>query len=390
VINRVFIIVLDSFGIGELPDAAEYGDAGSNTLLSISKSPKFNAPNLRRLGLFNIDSVTAGEPCPNPEGCFARMDELSKGKDTTIGHWEIAGIISEKPLPTFPHGFPEAVIEKFEQATGRKVLCNKTYSGTEVIEKYGLEHVETGALIVYTSADSVFQIAAHEEVVPLEQLYEYCRIARNIMVGEYGVGRIIARPFIGKYPDFKRTSNRHDFSLPPPKTTMLDLLAANGYETLGVGKINDIFAGRGISWTVRIQNNTDGMIKTIELQDRDFKGLCFVNLVDFDMLYGHRNDIDGYANAITEVDAQLGEFMGRMKPEDVLIVTADHGCDPATVSTDHSREYVPMLISGAQLKQGINLGTRTSHADIAATVLDIFGVYRSEISGESFKNEVLK
>jgi len=386
--KRVFIIVLDSFGIGELPDAAAYGDAGSNTLLSISQSQKFHAPNLRRLGLMNIDGVTAGERQLAPEGCFARLNEKSKGKDTTIGHWEISGIVSEKPLPTFPHGFPDEVIKKFEQATGRKTLCNRAYSGTEVIEKYGREHVETGALIVYTSADSVFQIAAHEEVVPLEQLYEYCRMARGIMQGEYGVGRIIARPFIGAYPDFKRTSNRHDFSLAPPATTMLDLLAASGFETLGVGKINDIFAGKGISWSTRIQNNRDGMEKTIALQARDFNGLCFVNLVDFDMLYGHRNDVDGYANAISETDVQIGEFIGNMKPDDVLIITADHGCDPATESTDHSREYVPMLMIGGSLKKGVNLGTRDSYADIAATVLDMFGVDGKGISGKSFLPDV--
>jgi len=386
--KRVFIIVLDSFGIGELPDAAAYGDAGSNTLLSISQSHKFYAPNLRRLGLMNIDGVAAGERQLAPEGCFARLNEKSKGKDTTIGHWEISGIVSEKPLPTFPHGFPDEVIKKFEQATGRKTLCNRAYSGTEVIEKYGREHVETGALIVYTSADSVFQIAAHEEVVPLEQLYEYCRMARGIMQGEYGVGRIIARPFIGAYPDFKRTSNRHDFSLAPPATTMLDLLAASGFETLGVGKINDIFAGKGISWSTRIQNNRDGMEKTIALQSRDFNGLCFVNLVDFDMLYGHRNDVDGYANAISETDVQIGEFIGNMKPDDVLIITADHGCDPATESTDHSREYVPMLMIGGSLKKGVNLGTRDSYADIAATVLDMFGVDGKGISGKSFLPDV--
>ena len=387
-LKRVFIIVLDSFGIGELPDAADYGDVGSNTLLSISKSSKFHIPNLRRLGLLNIDGVTAGPPAPAPVGNFARMIEMSKGKDTTIGHWEMAGIISESPLPTFPDGFPREVIEKLEKATGRKILCNMPYSGTEVIAKYGQEHVQTGALIVYTSADSVLQIAAHEEVVPLEQLYAYCQMAREIMAGEFGVGRIIARPFVGEYPDFKRTPNRHDFSLAPPKTTMLDLLAANGYETLGVGKINDIFAGKSISWTTRIQNNRDGMIKTIELQDRDFNGLCFVNLVDFDMLYGHRNDVDGYANALTEVDVQIGEFVKNMKPEDVLIVTADHGCDPSTGSTDHSREYVPMLMVGEQLKKGINLGTRKTFSDIAATVLDIFGV-ENTLPGESVLDKIL-
>ncbi|NLX92788.1 MAG: phosphopentomutase [Clostridiales bacterium] len=387
-LKRVFIIVLDSFGIGELPDAADYGDVGSNTLLSISKSPKFHIPNLRRLGLLNIDGVTAGTPASTPEGCFARMNEMSRGKDTTIGHWEMSGIISEKPLPTFPHGFPDEVIEKLEKTTGRKALCNRPYSGTEVIAKYGQEHVQTGALIVYTSADSVLQIAAHEDVVPLELLYEYCQMARDIMTGEFGVGRIIARPFIGDFPNFKRTPNRHDFSLAPPKTTMLDLLMAKGFETLGVGKINDIFAGKSISWTTRTQNNRDGMEKTIELQDRDFNGLCFVNLVDFDMLFGHRNDVDGYANAMSEVDVQLGEFMDKMKQEDVLIVTADHGCDPATESTDHSREYVPMLIYGKQLKKGVNLGTRKTFSDIAATVLGIFGV-ENTLPGESVLGKIL-
>lgn len=388
-INRLFIIVLDSFGAGELPDAAEYGDAGSNTLLSVSKSPKFHAPNLRRLGLFNMDGITAGVPANEPEGCFARMNERSKGKDTTIGHWEIAGIFSEKSLPTFPHGFPDEVIKAFEKATGRKALCNKPYSGTQVIEKYGLEHVQTGSLIVYTSADSVFQIAAHEDVVPLVQLYDICQKARDIMVGEFGVGRIIARPFIGEYPNYKRTPNRHDFSLQPPKTTMLDLLAAKGFETLGVGKINDIFAGKSISWATRTTSNRDGMEKTIELLNRDFNGLCFVNLVDFDMIFGHRNDVDGYANAISEVDIQLGEFMRGMQAQDVLIVTADHGCDPATASTDHSREYVPMLIYGKSLKKGVNLGTRKTYSDIAATVLDIFGVENS-LPGESVWGAIAK
>lgn len=386
-LKRVFIIVLDSFGVGELPDAADYGDTGSNTLLSVSKSHKFHIPNLRRLGLLNIDGVTAGTPSSAPEGCFARMNELSKGKDTTIGHWEIAGIISEKPLPTFPDGFPDQVIKAFEKATGRRTLCNQAYSGTEVIAKYGQEHIKTGALIVYTSADSVFQIAAHEDVVPLEQQYEYCQMARDIMTGEFGVGRIIARPFIGAYPNFKRTPNRHDFSLAPPKTTMLDLLAAKGFETLGVGKIYDIFAGKSVSWTSRTKNNRDGMEKTIELLDRDFNGLCFVNLVDFDMLYGHRNDVDGYANAISEVDVQVGEFMSKMKPGDVLIITADHGCDPATASTDHSREYVPLLMYGEKLKKGINLGTRKTFSDISATVLDVFGI-KNTLPGESVLGNV--
>lgn len=381
-LKRTFLIVLDSFGIGELPDAADYGDVGSNTLESVSKSDKFHIPNLRRLGLLNIDGVAAGSPSLAPEGCFARMNEQSKGKDTTIGHWEMSGIISEKPLPTFPDGFPDQAIEKLEKATGRGTLCNQAYSGTEVIAKYGQEHMKSGDLIVYTSADSVLQIAAHEEIVPLTQLYEYCQMARDIMTGDLGVGRIIARPFIGAYPNFKRTSNRHDYSLPPPKTTMLDLLVANGFETLGVGKIYDIFAGKSISWTTRTQNNREGMEKTIELLNRDFKGLCFLNLVDFDMLYGHRNDVDGYANAISEFDVQIGEFMSKMRAEDILMITADHGCDPATPSTDHSREYVPLLVYGENIKKGINLGTRKTFSDIAATVLDIFDV-KNTLPGES-------
>lgn len=385
--KRVFIIVLDSMGVGEAPDAYKWHDEGSNTLGAIRKSPKFNCPNLKKLGLFNIEGVGGGVDAPLAS--FARMQEMSMGKDTTIGHWEIAGIISETPLPTYPNGFPDEIIEEFEKQTGRKVLCNKPYSGTDVIRDYGEEHIKTGALIVYTSADSVFQIAAHEDVVPVKELYRYCEIARKILCGKHGVGRVIARPFAGEYP-FVRTSNRHDFSLMPPKTTMLDLLKKNGYDTISVGKIYDIFAGDGVSESNRTTGNDNGMQVTKEMQNRDFNGLCFVNLVDFDMKYGHRNDVDGYAAAMTQFDEFLGGFIKDMKDDDALIITADHGCDPSTPSTDHSREYTPMIIYGNGIKSGVDLHTRSSFADISATVLDMFGVKQEDTFGKSFYNEVKK
>lgn len=388
-IKRVFVIVLDSYGIGELPDAAEYGDEGSNTLASIAASSKYDTPHMKDIGLFHIDGVTCTEKAGKPIGAFGRMAESSKGKDTTIGHWEIAGIISPKPMPTYPDGFPEEVLAKFRKRTGRGILCNKPYSGTDVIRDYGEEHMRTGDLIVYTSADSVFQIAAHEEVVPPEQLYEYCRIAREILTGEHAVGRVIARPFIGEAPHFERTRNRHDFSLLPPKDTMLDCLDRAGLDTIGVGKIYDIFAGRGIKQTTPIKDNVDGMEKTLEIQKKAFHGLCFVNLVDFDMVYGHRNDIDGYANAASVFDKQLGTFMEQMQEGDLVIITADHGCDPGTPSTDHSREYTPMLAYGKGVKAGANIGTRETFADIAATILDIFGV-ESTIDGTSFKDLIME
>ena len=311
------------------------------------------------------------------------------GKDTTIGHWEIAGIVSPEPLPTYPNGFPAELIEEFEQKTGRKVLCNRPYSGTEVIKDYGKEHLETGALIVYTSADSVFQIAAHEDVVPVPELYRYCEIAREMLVPPHNVGRVIARPFTGVYP-FTRTANRHDFSLKPPADTMLDLLRRAGYDTISVGKIYDIFAGCGITESHRTTSNTHGMQVTKELQSRDFNGLCFVNLVDFDMKYGHRNDVAGYAAAATEFDVFLSSFIKDMGKDDLLLITADHGCDPSTPSTDHSREYTPMLLYGEGVKRGVDLGTRASFADISATVLDCFGVARGSTNGESFWEEVRK
>lgn len=382
--KRLFLIVLDSVGIGELPDAANYGDVGSNTLKSASKSSSFNGmPNMRRLGYFNIDGVDIGERCSHPAGAYARLMEASKGKDTTIGHWEIAGIISPSSLPTYPDGFPDDVINRFEAASGRKVLCNKPYSGTEVIKDYGEEHMKTGDLIVYTSADSVFQIAAHEDVVPVEKLYEYCKIARKLLTGEHGVGRVIARPFVGSPGNFTRTTNRHDFSIEPPKKTILDVLNAKGFDVLSVGKIVDIFTGRGITKFVRTTGNADGIDKTLEYMDEDFCGLCFTNLVDFDMLYGHRNNVDGYAAALSYFDDRLPEILDKMRDDDLLMITADHGCDPGTASTDHSREYIPLVMYGKNIKADINYHTRETFADIGATVLSYFGISDTDISGTS-------
>ncbi len=385
--KRVFIIVLDSCGCGEMPDSYLWHDEGSNTLGAIRKDEHFDCPNLVNLGLFNIEGVGGG--VSDPKGSFARLKETSMGKDTTIGHWEIAGIISPKPLPTYPNGFPEDVIEEFEKHTGRKVLCNKPYSGTEVIKDYGEEHIKTGALIVYTSADSVFQIAAHEDVVPVPELYRYCQIARDMLQGEHGVGRVIARPFTGEWP-FTRTSNRHDYSLIPPHTTMLDVLKKHNLATISVGKIYDIFAGKSVSESNRTTSNANGMEVTLDIQKRDFEGLCFVNLVDFDMKYGHRNDIVGYASAMTEFDRYLGEFLKNMRADDMLIITADHGCDPSTPSTDHSREYVPMIVCGDGIKAGVDLGTRSTFADISATVLEYLGVDKQDTAGESFLSKVEK
>ena len=367
--KRVFLIVLDSVGIGEMPDADEYGDAGSNTIAAAASSPSFSMPNMQKLGFFNIDGVDCREGSAAPAGAFARLTERSKGKDTTIGHWEIAGLVSEQPLPTFPDGFPKELLDEFEKETGRKVLCNKPYSGTEVIKDFGEEHRKTGALIVYTSADSVFQIAAHEEIVPIEELYRYCEIARRLCTGKFGVGRVIARPFEGEYP-FSRTSRRHDYSLEPPKSTMLNYISGAGKEVLAVGKINDIFAGSGVTDMVRTVSNADGIDKTLSWMERDFNGICFTNLVDYDMLYGHRNDVEGYAKALTSFDERLPQILAALKEEDILMITADHGCDPSTPSTDHSREYTPLVIAGAPVKAGINLGTRASFADIAASVLE--------------------
>lgn len=386
--RRVFLTVLDSVGIGEMPDADRFGDAGSNTIAAAAASPYFSMPNMQKLGFFNIDGVTCRESAKEPQGAFARMTERSQGKDTTIGHWEIAGVVSEKPLPTFPDGFPKELLDAFEKETGRGVLCNRPYSGTEVIKDFGREHMETGKLIVYTSADSVFQIAAHEAVVPVEELYRYCEIARRLCTGAYGVGRVIARPFEGEWP-YKRTSRRHDYSLEPPKATMLDHIKAAGQEVLAVGKINDIFAGRGITDMVRTVDNADGIDKTLHYAKREFNGICFTNLVDYDMLYGHRNDVEGYAKALTYFDNRLPELLAALGEEDILMITADHGCDPSTPSTDHSREYTPLVIAGKPVKAGVNLGTRKTFADIAATILDYLGV-QGETAGESFLKEIVK
>ena len=376
--KRIFLIVLDSFGVGELPDAADFGDEGSNTLGALQATGKLNCPNLKKLGLFNIENCTRGAyaPVSAPLADFGRMAESSRGKDTTTGHWEIAGIISEQALPTYPDGFPEEVIAEFERLTGKGVLCNKPYSGTEVIKDFGEEHLKTGKLIVYTSADSVFQIAAHSDVCPLPELYRYCEIARKMLQGKHGVGRVIARPFGESYP-FKRLSGRHDYSLEPPKATMLDILKERGYATISVGKINDIFASRGVSESTPTANNTEGMDITLKIADRDFTGLCFVNLVDFDMVFGHRNDIDGYTNAINEFDVRLGELLAKLRDDDMLIITADHGCDPSTPSTDHSREYVPLLILDGECYNagkpcGKPLGTIQGFTFVSETVLDNF------------------
>ena len=380
--KRVFLIVLDSFGIGQMPDAAAYGDINVNTLGSVSKSPFFHMENMKNMGLFNIDGVEVGEKTDHPTAAYTRMTERSRGKDTTIGHWEIAGIYSPKPLPTYPDGFPEDVLEEFRIRTGRDVLCNKPYSGTQVIADYGDEHVRTGKLIVYTSADSVFQIAAHEDVVPVEQLYDYCRIARQILQGEHGVGRVIARPFIGESGHYTRTPRRHDFSLLPPAVTMLDQLKAAGKDVIAVGKIQDIFVGRGITEHVYTSGNAEGIERTLEYLDKDFEGLCFINLVDYDMLYGHRNDVEGYAKALTYFDERLPELLAAMGEEDVLMITADHGCDPSTPSTDHSREYTPLVMYGAPVRAGENFGTRKSFSDIAATILSYFDL-TPECAGEA-------
>ena len=367
-IKRVFLIVLDSCGIGDAPDAKNFGDDGANTVKSISQSNEFNIKNLISIGFSKIDGLSYlgdGEL----KSKVARLCEKSKGKDTTIGHWEIAGVVSEKPLPTFPDGFPESILKEFSEKTGRGVICNKTYSGTEVIKDYGEEHLKTGDLIVYTSADSVFQIAAHESIVPPEKLYEYCRIAREILKDDFGVGRVIARPFEGEYP-FKRTARRHDFSIEPPKATMLDELKNKSFDVIGVGKIYDIFAGKGLTEYVFTQNNTDGMNKTNEYQSKAFNGLCFVNLVDFDMVYGHRRNVDGYAKALSEFDEWLGGFIENMREDDALIITADHGCDPAFKGTDHTRECVPFILYGKNIEPE-NLGTINGYDYISKTIKEI-------------------
>ncbi len=379
---RVILIVLDSFGVGEMPDADRFRDKGANTLKSCSTAPGFDLPNLKKLGLYNIEGVDYLDDEPAPEGVYCRIAERSNGKDTTIGHWEIAGIYSPKAMPTYPDGFPDEIIDEFSRVTGRGVLCNKPYSGTKVINDYGDEHVRTGDLIVYTSADSVFQIAAHEDVVPVEQLYDYCRMARDILKGDHAVGRVIARPFVGTSGEYTRTPRRHDFSLKPTSVTMLDQLKAAGRDVISVGKIYDIFAGEGLTESNPTTGNPDGIDKTLAIMDRDFDGLLFVNLVDTDMVYGHRRDIPGYAGALMYFDERLPLMRKKLREGDVLMITADHGCDPGYMaSTDHTREYIPFIMTGDGIKPA-DLGTRDTFADIGATVLDIFGI-TPEFEGKS-------
>ena len=368
--KRVFLIVLDSFGIGGAPDAADFGDTGADTLTSLGATGALHIPNLTALGLGNIDGVTAIPPSPVPLASFARLRERSRGKDTTTGHWEMMGIISEKPMPTYPHGFPREVIEAFEAAVGRGTLCNLPYSGTDVIRDYGEEHLATGKLIVYTSADSVFQIAAHEELVPLDELYRISTIARAQLGGEHAVGRVIARPFVGRPGNFTRTPNRRDYSLKPPCETVLDRLKAKGLDVIGVGKIGDIFSGQGLTESHPTHGNAEGMEMTERMADREFSGLCFINLVDFDMLYGHRQDAEGYTRARNEFDAWLSNFLPKMREGDSLIITADHGCDPSDQSTDHTRECVPFLLyqKGAPAR---NLGTVDGFDFIGKTVASL-------------------
>ena len=387
--KRVFLFVLDSCGAGAMPDSESFGDIGVNTLRSCASSPKLNIPNMVSCGLGNIDGLDFLGTVNTPVGAYGKLAESSMGKDTTIGHWEIAGIISPNPLPTYPDGFPEEILEPFKQATGRGILANCPMSGTEVITKFGEEHVKTGDLIVYTSADSVFQIAAHEEVVPIDKLYEYCHIARKLLQGKHGMGRVIARPFVGDAVNgFKRTSNRHDYSLEPPKDTLLDVIKANGLDSIAVGKIYDIFAGKGTTEHVYNTSNSNGLEHAMHYADQDFHGLCFINLVDFDMVYGHRRDIDGYALALNEFDQWLPKFMEKLGEEDLVMITADHGCDPAyTATTDHTREYIPLLVLGKKVKP-VNLGTRTGFDRIAATIAEVLGV-QMDTSGESFASEIL-
>jgi phosphopentomutase len=391
VINRIILIVLDSVGIGYLPDSYKYGDEGSDTLGSIAKNhDNFHIENLIKLGIGNIDGVSNYiKKCNNPIGAFGRASEASYGKDTTTGHWEIAGLKLTKPFPTFPNAFPNELIVTIEEAIGVKTIGNEVASGTEIINRLGNLHVKTGMPIIYTSADSVLQIAAHEDIISVDKLYEICSIVRDIMKGPYGVGRIIARPFLGKHGKYKRTDNRKDFSLKPIGKTMLDYIKEAGMDVIAVGKIEDIFASQGITMSVHTKNNLDGIDNTINFIKRNNKGLIFTNLVDFDMLYGHRNDIIGYGNAIMEFDRKLPDLINSMNEDDVLIITADHGCDPATPSTDHSREYIPILVYGRSIKNNVNIGTRKCFCDIGATILDLLSI-KGEIKGESFKSLILQ
>lgn len=383
--KRAVIIVLDSAGIGEMPDSEIYGDKGVNTLVNISRRVGgLNLPHLRAMGLGNLASIEGVAPVEKAFGAYGIMQEMSKGKDTTTGHWEMMGIVTEKPFPTYPDGFPDEIIKEFEKRIGRKVLGNIAASGTEIIKMLGEEHMKTGYPIVYTSADSVFQIAAHEEVIPLEELYEMCRIAREILTGEHNVGRVIARPFRGEPGSFYRTANRHDYAL-EPKKNILDFMLEQGREVVGIGKIKDIFAGRGVSRSYPTGSNREGVDRLLEVLTEDFSGLIFVNLVDFDQLYGHRNDAEGYARALEEFDRRMPEIQDNMKDDDMLVITADHGCDPTTPGTDHTREQVPLLVYGRKLKKNVNLGIRKSFADAGQTVAEHLEVkVDRSLAGESF------
>lgn len=385
--KRVFLIVLDSVGIGALLDAHLYGDEGTNTLKSCYNTGLLDLPNMTKLGLSHIEGCEYLGRSETPSASYGRCMEKSKGKDTTTGHWEIAGHVLDRPFPTYPDGFPREILDEFERQTGRKVLCNKPYSGTEVIKDYGEEHMKTGALIVYTSSDSVFQIAAHEDIVPAETLYEYCRIARKILVGENAVGRVIARPFVGENGNFTRTNNRRDFSVEPAGETLLDLLKNHGFDVISVGKINDIFAAVGITKDTDSHGNTECMEMTLKMLDSDFNGLCFINLVDFDSSFGHRNNAVGYAEELNRFDKHLGEVLPKLRDDDLLIITADHGCDPGDVSTDHTREYTPLLVYGKKVKPK-NLGTRQTFSDIAASVAEYLGV-EYNLHGKSFMGEIV-
>ena len=385
--KRVFLIVLDSLGIGHAPDAEIFGDAGANTLARIAKG--LSIPNLCALGLGNIDGVDAVKAANAPLAAHGRLVEKSLGKDTTIGHWELAGLISKQPLPTYPNGFPEEVLTAFRAATGRGVLCNRPYSGTDVIRDYGEAHLKSGDLIVYTSADSVFQIAAHEDIVPLSTLYGYCKRARAILTGAHAVGRVIARPFIGTPGNFTRTANRRDFSLQPPSDTLLDLLSHEGRDVISVGKISDIFAGRGVTESHPTHGNEEGMEITLQCAKSDFNGLCFINLVDFDSLYGHRQDVRGYGKALEAFDAFLPRLLDRLGDEDALIITADHGCDPGDDSTDHTRECVPLLIYGKKIMPR-NLGTIDGFSAVGATVAELLGAKSRTENGESLAKRILE
>lgn len=389
-IDRIIWIVLDSVGMGAMPDAELFGDFGVNTIGNVSKAlGGLKVPNMESIGLGNIDEIQGLNKVASPKGCYGRFAEASRGKDTTTGHWEMAGVVSMVPFPTYPSGFPEDIIKAFEEATGRKVIGNKPASGTEIIEELGEEHMKTGKVIVYTSADSVFQIAAHEEVVPLEELYNMCRLARKILVNEHAVARVIARPFIGKPGSFTRTPNRRDFSLLPPHDTVLDKLKKDGYHVMAVGKIEDIFSGQGVTEAVHTKDNMDGVDKTLDYMKENKKGLIFTNLVDFDMKWGHRNDYKAYGKGLEDFDARLPEILNAMTDTDVLFITADHGCDPTTPGTDHTREYVPFLAFGKSLKENVNLGTRTTFSDIGQTIAEIFGTEKVQ-NGESFYKEIVK